>query len=270
MKIEILMSTMNRQNINDLKLEEKNIYDNCLIINQITQDGLKIVNQEIKDKNIRMLSFKEKGLAKSRNRALENSKGDICLIADDDILYKKDYEETILTAFSELSNSQIITFNYERFNLGIKRKFTPRIFNHSLMSIRKVCSIEIAFDRKEILEKGIKFDEEFGLGSTYNSGEERIFLSDSIKNSLRVSYFPKVINLHPDIASGTKLTLESLESKGPLFYRLFGFFSYFYLILFLIIKYPKYKCKKVNIIKILYNCYSELINYNFRGIKNEK
>ena len=36
MNIKILMSTMNKQNIEELKLKEKNI-SNCIIINQIKE-----------------------------------------------------------------------------------------------------------------------------------------------------------------------------------------------------------------------------------------
>ncbi|MEG2247151.1 MAG: glycosyltransferase, partial [Peptostreptococcaceae bacterium] len=87
MQIQILISTMNRQSISELKLGEKNIFKDCIIINQITKDNLKLVNEELKDEKIKMISYREKGLSKSRNRALENSTGDILLLTDDDISF---------------------------------------------------------------------------------------------------------------------------------------------------------------------------------------
>ena len=60
MKIEIMMSTMEKNEIVDLKLSSKNINeitDNVTIINQSSKK-----NSTIRCKNIRMYSYSEKGL----------------------------------------------------------------------------------------------------------------------------------------------------------------------------------------------------------------
>ena len=48
----------------------------------------------------------------SRNIALENLY-EYCLFADDDIVYKKDFYKTIINAFQENFNADIITFMME-------------------------------------------------------------------------------------------------------------------------------------------------------------
>ena len=64
-----------------------------LIINQTTKDNL--LESELT--NVRVINSFEKGLSKSRNLAIRNAMGDICLIADDDITYKKGFKKDIIT-----------------------------------------------------------------------------------------------------------------------------------------------------------------------------
>ena len=51
---------------------------------------------------IKFISCDEKGLSKSRNKAINNATGDICIIADDDVTYSDDYIEKIRQAYLEI------------------------------------------------------------------------------------------------------------------------------------------------------------------------
>ena len=153
MKIELLMATMKRNNISDINLEERNI-DNIdlLIINQTTNNNIS------SEKCTRMINFNEIGIAKSRNRAIENTDADIVIISDDDVIYEKNLIKIIERSFIENPDVDILTFKIvtpegEEFN-----SYKDKSFYHNKRSILKVSSIEVAFRTKPIKEKNIKFD----------------------------------------------------------------------------------------------------------------
>lgn len=67
-----------------------------------------------------------------------------------------------------------------------------------------VSSIEIGVNLYPIVEAGIRFDENFGIGSDKwpEGGEETIFLSDCMKAKMTVNYSPDYIVEHPYESTG--------------------------------------------------------------------
>ncbi len=254
MKIEVLMSMMNGTNIKALNLKKRNILGDCYIVNQVKEEiSLK------KDKTITMESFKERGVAKSRNRLIEGASGDAGIITDDDITFVKDYKKLIEKMYKENPNADIITFNTKRGNeiLGSKRGK-----KHNFLSIMSVISFQISFKIKSIRNAGIKFDERFGLGSTYKAGEENIFLNDCRKKGLNIIHVPIIINEHPvEETTGEIWDDNQVKTKGALCYRLLGNLNFFFFIYFLLFKYKFYR-KKMNV-------FGFIKNYNL-GVKDFK
>ena len=249
MKIEILMSTMNKSKISELKIENKNITENLLIVNQTNN------NYKYRKGNIRMYNYKERGLSKSRNRGLNNSNGDICVIADDDIKYKKNSFNIIRKAFKNNPDVDVITFQAITPQGMLFKNYYNKEFYHNKRSILKVSSIEIAFRKDSILENNISYDKNFGLGAKYNSGEENIFLMDCLRKGLKIKYIPIPIVIHPYERSGNQLNTEKIFfSKGALFTRLFGLKYIIINLVFAIKKYTEYKDEFsfFNVLKFLY------------------
>ena len=111
-KIEVLVATMNQNNFKLIK--EMNLSTDAIIINQCEKNEYdeKIINNN----KIRMYSYNERGLAKSRNRALDKTDADICVIADDDVIYVDNYEKIILNAFKQQESADLIIFNIKILN----------------------------------------------------------------------------------------------------------------------------------------------------------
>lgn len=87
MTLQVLLSTMNQKNFNLVK--KMNIQTNTIIINQCDKNSKdKII---YKGNEINMLSYEERGLSVSRNKALKYAQSDICLIADDGLIYVDNY-----------------------------------------------------------------------------------------------------------------------------------------------------------------------------------
>ena len=91
---EILISTQSQTSLDFLvpMFKNQNYKDfNLLIVNQ-NFGSVDLVSEY---KNIRVFNSPEKGLAKSRNIAIKNALGTVCLFADDDVVYEKDFKEKV-------------------------------------------------------------------------------------------------------------------------------------------------------------------------------
>ncbi|WP_063728218.1 glycosyltransferase family 2 protein [Kosmotoga sp. DU53] len=260
MVLEIIVSAVNMQDFSDILSKTRHFSKNTklLIINQTRQkkSGLKEEALFLDSKNIRVLSFNEIGLSKSRNQGIKNATGDICLISDSDVEFKNNLETIITDAFANNPEADIITFQIETPDHKKFKKYPKKEKWHNIFSIMKVSSIEIAFRRKAIQENNLLFDENFGLnGNIFPfGGEENIFLYDCLKKGLKIKYIPKPIVIHKKESTGKKLDYETLFTKGALFARIFNHYCWIVNILFIIKKIPE--LKPLNLCKALKQMFS--------------
>lgn len=186
MRLEVLVSTMHQS---DKSLIEKmNLKTDAIIINQCNKNEYEEFT--IKDKKIKFLSNVQRGLSKSRNQALLYASGDICLIADDDIIYKDDYERTVIDAFKKIPDADIIVFDTTMINYkgGIERKCIKKI--RRAPKYKNYGSVRIAFKRSSFLKNNIWFNILFGAGAKYGSGEETLVIRDAVKKGLKIYEYP--------------------------------------------------------------------------------
>ena len=222
MELQALISTMNQQDYE--LINEMNIDTNAIVINQGDRKSVDKFNSN--NSKITWINSKSRGLSKSRNIALRNATSAVCLLADDDLKYIKGYKDIILEQFKLYPNADIITFQVE----GIENKFKdyynkPRNLNY--LTSMKVSSVEIAFKVDSIRKKDICFNELFGSGAKYISGEESLFLIDSLKSGLKLQYVPiKIADLHLGESSWFKgYNKDYFSTKGAVFAAMSEIFS---------------------------------------------
>lgn len=237
MNLQVLVSTMNQTDHS--LINKMNISSDAVVINQCHHN--QIDSFKIEENNIKWIDVNDSGLSNSRNLAIENATGDICVIADDDIVYVDNYKEIILKQFEDYPNADIIVFQVE----GIEKNFKnyhdkPRKLNH--FTLMKVSSVEITFRLNSIRNNNIKFNETFGAGSVYFVGEENIFLTECAKKGLIIQYIPiKTADLHLGDSSWFKgFNEEYFIAKGAVFAALSKRLSVFYILQFAIRKYKLY------------------------------
>ena len=187
MEIEVLVSTMNQSS--KTALVRKMNLNKYTIINQITRKTN--VENDDNTSGQKFISYRDKGLSKSRNLAIRHSTSDICVLADDDMYYIDNYEETISRAYNKYPKADIIAFVVDNENRA-KNKKKLRCGKLSLLKTMKIQSVQITFRKNKIIAKNIKFDEDFGTGSTYPWGEENIFLFDCKRKGLNIYYIPDI------------------------------------------------------------------------------
>lgn len=158
------------------------------------------------------------GLSRNRNNAISLATGDICLIADDDNRYLPQHIDTILSSWQDNPDADIITFQAENYQEEPLHSY-PAPF---------ISSVEMTFRRNAILDKGLKFDERFGLGSPLLcAGEEDVFMADARRAGLNILYIPKVIVRTQASTTGSAFIGNSkLQiTKGATFRYTFGVWS---------------------------------------------
>ena len=153
--LEILVATMNRNSLEFLyHMFQHNTIDDfqILVVNQTTEDCLLESNID----NIRVINSFEIGLSRSRNLAIRHAIGEICLIADDDVIYIKDFDKVILKNYETVSNAHLITFKTLTTENKPYSNYPDRIL--SLGSFyKKVLSIEISFKRQALVDNQLFF-----------------------------------------------------------------------------------------------------------------
>lgn len=200
--LEILVSTMNRTDLSflgpmfpDRYLAEFHI----LVINQTTPS--KTLKSNLK--NIRVINSFDYGLSKSRNLALKNSIGEVALIADDDIIYQPDFDKTVRDAFRKYGDAGLVLFQMQGPNNQLRKQYSnAEIRVTSLRKIAKPSSVELALRPILFEEKKICFNESFGLGAEFQSGEENILLENALHENIPLYFIPKIIVTHLGESTG--------------------------------------------------------------------
>lgn len=227
--IEILIATRNRDSLDFLiPMFPSSHFSqfSILIINQTKPETLLVSDYS----NVRVINSFEKGVSKSRNLAIKNAKKEICLLADDDVVYFPNFEKRIISAFNLNHNASILTFNHQRIGLNKPQNSSLKEYRHNKNSIWKVSSIEIAFKLDVIKNNKIDFDEYFGLESYFETAEEFLFLRKCLELNIKAYFSPAIIVSHPLLSSGNKEGNDELiYARAALIYKTKGKFAYLWL-----------------------------------------
>lgn len=207
-KVEILISTMNRNSLDFLVPMfpfSHFSHFSILIINQTQRDKLLISNYP----NVRILNSFDVGLSKSRNLAIDNSIGKILVIADDDVIYQNNFIEKIIEAHNKFNRSTIVNFCAINENGACLKKY-PTVSKQQLNSLEilNVSSIEMTINKEKLDLTGIRFDENFGLGSSFEMGEEAVFLFDLKHKNQQISFVDQVIVKHHGLTTSSKIDIS--------------------------------------------------------------
>ena len=166
----------------------------------------------------------ERGLARSRNRAIALASEEVCLFGDDDQRYAPDACERVEEAFAEFPDADILTFAERTPEGALRRRYPARPRPHSLFSAGRVRTPEIAFRLSRVRDAGLRFDADFGFGAKYASGEELVFLADALRKNLKVWFVPRVISFHPGATTAARGHTDRrlMYSKGAMMGHVFG------------------------------------------------
>ncbi len=189
-KLEVLMSAMHQS---DFSLAYKsNIQSDLLIINQCDRDSY---DEIVENGHLwRMISTTDRGLSKSRNMAIKNARGDICLLCDDDEVFFDGYKEGILTAYKEIGDADAVVFNVERINYTMKKTYYKITSVRPTPKYRGYSSQMLSFSLDKIRKNDILMNERFGSGTQWGGGEEILFEQEIKQKGLKLYEHPYTIS----------------------------------------------------------------------------
>lgn len=238
MDLQVLVSTM-YQNNRDLA-KKMNLQSDAVIINQCHIDSTESL--DLGPYSIKWINSRTRGLSISRNMALSYADSEVCLLADDDLVYINNYKDIVINQFNKNPSIDIIAFQVEGIEQEFK-KYSTREKRIGLINSMKVSSVQIGFRINRIRENNIGFNELFGAGAEYSMGEENIFLADCLRHNLKIKYVPiKIANLHIGESSWFKgFNKKYFVDKGACFEAMSNLLSLPMIAQFALRKYPIYK-----------------------------
>lgn len=256
MKLEVLMSCMHQQD--DELVRASCLTGDVVIINQCDREDY--CEYPTAAGMARMFSTCQRGLTRSRNMAIKQATADICLLCDDDERFVPDYEEKILSAYTQLPQADMMIFKITN---------RPSSFSDQIRRLRfpltlKVSSWQISFRRQSLLDAGIHFDELLGAGTGNGAEEELKFLTDCEKAGLQIWYVPVEIASVAQQASTwfSGFTETFFENRGATTRYILGpAMAYGYAIYYVLAKRPLYAGSLTT---------AQALRATFRGIREDK
>lgn len=186
MEIEVLVAAMNQS---DLSLYDKmNLKCNAVIANQCGKWDY------CESEKVRMISSATKGVGINRNIALECSKADILLFADDDIVYYDGELKGVLEAFEKLPRADVIFFGMDMVRGGeIYKKHRRRTKRLHIWNSLNYGTCFMAVRKSSVQKNSLCFTELFGGGAIYSCGEDSLFIRDALSCGLKVYSYDYVL-----------------------------------------------------------------------------
>lgn len=188
MKLEILVSAVNEDV--DTLAERMNLQADAIIVNQCGENTYREYSYQ--EHRIRCYSFAERGVGLSRNNCLMRAQGDICLFADEDIIYRPGAVRAIEAEFEKNPDADMILFNMDvpedRATYHIDGYGRVRWYNCG-----RYPTYSFAARTEKLREANIAFSLLFGGGARYSNGEDSLFLAECISKGLKVFKAPVTI-----------------------------------------------------------------------------
>ena len=190
MEINVLISCMHE--IDTSIIQRSNIQTDVVVVNQCDKnciDEWDFINKQGQKCHAKFINTTERGLSRSRNMAIANSWGDICLICDDDEELSDNYNQLILDGYKKFPDAGVLIFAIK----DSHHVFPTEAKKMDFISILRSNSQQITFVRNVINSKNIFFDEKMGSGTGNGGGEEIRFMLDCRKKKLKMFYHPNCI-----------------------------------------------------------------------------
>lgn len=168
-----------------------------IIIDQNDSIDITPVIQPFENLNIRHIKTLKKGIANAKNLGISYSRADIISFPDDDCTY---YSNTVSSVINFFENNPTVNIAYGRIwdrdsQINIMRNW-PDVDKHlNLFNFHLNYSAITCFSKR----KDLVFDERFGVGAYYSSGEELDYIIVALEKKINITYTPSIEIWHPPL-----------------------------------------------------------------------
>ena len=184
---------------------------------------------------ISVVELQGKGVAKSRNAAIDHAKTKYLIFGDDDIEFSEAGINEAITYLDANPQITILLMQAVDENGKLRKSYPAKAHALKLTNSAKAATYEMAIRVADIKSAGIRFDENFGAGATNYLGDEYIFIADAIRAGLKGQFEPIVIATHPTESSGSlRNSAKDRSARAKVFSRVFGVWAPVMRFLFLV------------------------------------
>lgn len=177
--LQVLVATMHQDDLSIVK--KMNIRCAAVIANQADRDEVLV------EEDIEMITTNTRGVGLNRNIALQAADAQIVLFADDDVIYNDDMPEAVIAAFQDNPDADVLVFGIDITHNG-KVTEQRHLQNKQLhvWNAMRFGTVRVAARRKALLSANIAFDQNFGGGCPFSSGEDSLFLKACFDAGLKI------------------------------------------------------------------------------------
>jgi hypothetical protein len=148
-----------------------------------------------------MVEVGGRGVARSRNAAIEAATGQYLLFADDDVAIDSNGVWAGVRHLQRTKHAVVLGQALTPSGL-LRKRYPQRPAALTRFNTGKAATYEIIIDLSQVRAAGVRFDERFGAGASLHLADEYIFLVDLLRAGLKGEAIPQVFGTHPDVSSG--------------------------------------------------------------------
>lgn len=189
MNVQVLVATMHQKDCS--LLDKMNIQTDVVVGNQTDNNSVDRFSHQ--GHKAVYVNTDTRGVGINRNQALMRANADICLFADDDMVYVDGYAEKVEKAFRECPKADVIVFNLLEPKSENKRYIIPKYHRVGRLNFLRYGAARIAVRLASVKKKGIYFNPCFGGGTEHSAGEDVLFLSSCLDKGLKIYACPEFI-----------------------------------------------------------------------------
>lgn len=194
-------------------------FNNILVIQNPNQISFEMP----KAPNLKTIMLSSKGVAKSRNQALQHCETEYLLFADDDITFDLSEIEQAIKYLEANPNCDLLLMQAVDPSGQLRKRYPAKAQKLTKFNSAKAATYEMLVRVPTAKKLNIKFDENFGAGAENYLGDEYIFITDLIKAGGRGQFLPLTIATHPEESSATPWSSDkAIKARAKIFSRVFG------------------------------------------------
>lgn len=197
-----------------------------LIVDQSTDGETAKLLADHPDARVCYVASQQRGTCRSRNTVLDQARGDIVLMTDDDCVVPTDWIQHMVDTFADHPNAALVFSRVDAGDYNPATSFVPVFLcerEYVLASLRQTAPHGIGASmgmRRAIVRQIGGFDKHLGPGGEFNSGEDQDLCYRLIRAGFSVAITPRTTVIHNGARSFQDVSLvikRDVTASGAIF-----------------------------------------------------
>lgn len=178
--------------------------------------------------NFRHHELTSKGVAKSRNQAIDLAQGEYLIFSDDDITFNEFGLRQAIEFLDAHPDVSLLLGQATDDSGALRKSYPTTVEKLGSFNSARAATYEMIIRVAEVRRLGVRFDEDFGAGAKNYLGDEYIFVVDLIRAGGKAVFAPITLAQHPTESSGSRWgSAQDRRARAVIFTRVFGAFAPF-------------------------------------------